>query len=529
MLTTRRFVSVSIVLGLLAAGLGLAATNDAPVDEKNIEQILKAVSPSVVKVEVRNGVRRIATGVVINKDGTIVTTALISPRDEKITILTFEGKQLSADFKGFDTSTGLAVIQVKDKGLPAIALGKTADARPGAWTAAVTFSPENTPAVTQGIVSSATEDRIRLNLWVMPGASGGPIVNSEGRLTGVLRGSYIAEQPVVIEFQDRQYAGSGTIISRAEAPSSGMAVAVPVDLVLSVAGDIMKNGKVLRGWMGFDVLEAEGRLEIVGITPRSPAELAKLKTGDMIVRLDGKDISSGMVMTQEIRKRKPGTEIVLGIKRDGADKDVRVKLGEYPEEEGRIELETRFPSLFPQMQPPSRSFTPRRNLEDFFTVGSQKYVGAKVQELTKELAEYFGSKDGKGLLVGEVNPGGPAEKAGIKVGDVLVKADGKALEFVTDLTEIIEAKKKGEKIKVEILRDKKALTIEVTVAEDTSSPADRDAALRALQEYQTALSDRQYNTEIRDKLARMTETVAKGKSAKGPVPIVTRKGIYYQI
>ena len=91
------------------------ASAAGPIDEQKIEKIMKTVAPSVVKVEARNGVRKVATGVVIDKDGTIVTTALISPRDEEITVLTSDGKQHKADFKGFDTSTGLAVIQVKDK------------------------------------------------------------------------------------------------------------------------------------------------------------------------------------------------------------------------------------------------------------------------------------------------------------------------------------------------------------------------------------------------------------------------------
>ncbi len=525
----RRFIAIGAALGLFAAGLGQAATSAAPVDEQKIEQILKSVAPSVVKVEARNGIRKVATGVVVDKDGTIVTTALISPRDEKITVLTFEGKQFSADFKGFDMESGLAVIQVKEKGLPAISLGKAGDARPGAWTGSISFSPENTPAITQGIVSSANDERIRLNLWVMPGASGSPVVNSEGRMTGVLRGTYVDEQPVVIEFRDRQYAGSGTVISRAEAPSSGMAVAVPVDIVLSVAGDIKKNGKVLRGWIGIDVLEGQGRLEIVEVKAKSPAELAKLKAGDLIVRIDGRDISSGLVFTREIRKRKPSQEIVIGVKRDGADKDIKVKLGEYTEEEGLRELESRFPNLFFQSDP--RPNAPVPNLENYFFMENRKYIGVTLQELTKDLAGYFGAKDGKGLLVTEFAPESPAQKAGLKIGDVLLKADGRILETITDLTDIIDGKKKDDKIKLDILRDKKTMSLEILVGEDTSRPPDEEAAYQTLREYQNALGNGPGFAVVRDRLVKMSEGMPKSaRSGKTTARrVVAQGGVYYRI
>ncbi len=462
----KHIAAVAAALSLMAAGGSLAASGAAPIDEQKIEQILKSVAPSVVKVEARNGVRKVATGVVVDKDGTIVTTALISPRDEKITVWTFEGREYPADFKGFDIETGLAVIQVKDKRLPAVSLGKSADARPGAWTGAIGLSPENTPAITQGIVSTSSEERLRLNLWVIPGASGSPIVNSEGRMTGVIRGAYIDERPFVFEFNDRQYAGRGTVISRAEAPASGMAVAVPIDLVLSVVGDIKKNGRVLRGWIGIDAFESEGRLEIIEVMAKSPAETAQLRSGDIIVRFEGREVVSGAVFTREIRKHKPGSEIVIGIRREGEDKNVRVKLGEYSEEESRRDLESRFPKLFPPLEDQVTIFKTLAGQERMITSTlGPRTIGVSLEELTRELAVHFGSKDGLGLLVTHFPADSSARKAGLKVGDVLLKADGKALATIDVFLSIIERKKKDEKVRLEILRERKPLTVEVPVVE----------------------------------------------------------------
>ena len=136
----------------LVMNLG-AETAANPGPERDIPALAKKVYPSVVRVEARNGTRRIASGVVIGRDGLILTTALISPRDEKITVITGEGRRIGADFLGFDPETHLAVVRAKDAGLPPLAMGEAGDVGPGAWVAVVSISPEMTPAVTQGIVS----------------------------------------------------------------------------------------------------------------------------------------------------------------------------------------------------------------------------------------------------------------------------------------------------------------------------------------------------------------------------------------
>jgi len=496
-----RTIKALAILGCLAAfafasagASGAAASStSSPIDEKKIEDITKAVAPSVVKVEVRDGIRKVATGVVIDRDGSIVTTALISPRDEEITVITADGKRIKAEFKGVDTQTQLALIQAKDKSLAPIALGKSGDLKPGAWIGVVGLSPENTPAVTQGIVSSVAADRLRLNVWVVPGSSGSPVVNGNGQMVGLLRGAYAEDQPIIFEFREQQVVGSGTVFSRAEAPSSGMALAVPMDVVISIAADLKKYGKVERGWLGVSVSEKDGKVEIAMIDPKSPAELAKIKEGDLILKIDGKDITSGPTLSSEIRSRKPGQDITVKIERDGKPQDVKVKLGEYTEVEAQRELELNFPQFFtrgripspaipspnpkeakPERQTPQNNAMPRSRTAPFprnFFWQTRKFIGVTLQELNQELAEYFGLKDGVGLLVAQVEDKSPAQKAGLKVGDLILKADGKRVETSSALSEMIQGRKKGDKIKLEILRDKKTLTLDVEIAEEESSSA----------------------------------------------------------
>ncbi|MCX6561791.1 MAG: PDZ domain-containing protein [Candidatus Aminicenantes bacterium] len=461
----------ALALALAVAGPAFTGTRTA-IDEKRVEEIIKMTAPSVVKVEARNGIRKIATGIVIDKDGTIVTTALISPRDQTIQVTTADGKVYQAIFKGFDTQTGIAVIQAKGAALTPLGLGKTGDLRPGVWIGVVGLSPEHTPSITQGIVSSASPDKARLNVWVVPGSSGAPVVSAEGKMVGLLRGAYFDDASVAFEFREGTTVGSGFAVSRGEAPSAGMALAIPVDLVISVATDIRKNGKVMRGWMGVSVDVSEGPLVVAVVDPKSPAEQAKIKVGDVLIKFEGKDLTNGNALAQEIRSRKPGAEVTLKIERDGKPLDVKVKLGEYSEANAQRELEILFPQLFPQITTRPQDRNPYApvpgNPLSSYRWEKRKYIGVSLEPMNPELAEAWGAKDGYGLLVTALESEGAAKKAGIKVGDILLKADGKKVESVNDLSALLQDKKKGDKVKIDFVRDKKTMALDVEVTEDES-------------------------------------------------------------
>ncbi|UCE42070.1 MAG: PDZ domain-containing protein [Candidatus Aminicenantes bacterium] len=469
---SRKMKSIfSLAVFLFAIPLFMGA-KAAPVSGSQIEEVTQKVFPCVVKVEVRNLMRKVATGVVIDTKGHIVTTALISPRDEAVFITTSDGERVEAEFLGMDSETHLAVIQAKEKKLTPIAMAKSEKLSPGAWIGVVSISPENTPQVTQGIVSSVADERVRLNVWVGRGMSGSPVVNRQGEMVGLLRGVYVDEQPIAFSFQEKEVVGTGYVFSKAEAPASGMAVATPVDIVDFVATEIKEKGKVARGWLGVRIwANEEDKVEIIEVEKDSPAEIADLKEGDIVIEFDGEEVVDTELLAKMIRMRKPGETVAIKIERKGKTQDVKVKLGELTEESVWSDFERKFPTLFAPKGKFEVMPSPGFARPDVFRFGfsQRKFIGVGVQELTPELSEFFGLDEGTGIIVSSLDKDGPAERAGLKVGDVIIAADGNRLQHSQDLVNLIQKKEKGDKITIEYLRNKKKRTIEVEIDEEERS------------------------------------------------------------
>ncbi|MGB2907842.1 MAG: PDZ domain-containing protein [Candidatus Aminicenantaceae bacterium] len=499
-------------LFVFLTGMGASTLAASPSGAaQDLESLTKKVFPSVVRVEARDGWRKVATGVVIDKEGYIVTTALVSSRDNNLFVISSEGEEVEAEFLGMDPETHLALIKAKDKQWKPIAMGRLGDLSAGSEIAVVCFSPEEKAAITKGIISSVGRDSLRLNVVVIPGASGSPVIDMQGRMIGLVRGAYVGE--AVLALDGREVTAGNFMVSRVEGSSSGMASAIPLDIVNKVSTEIRETGKVRRGWMGVDlIVNDKGEVEVYAVTEDSPAEDAGVQEGDVLLAIDGQEIIDREMLAQEIRMHTPGDEVELRVKRKNQEQEIGIELGEYSQLAIAREFEFEFPQLF-QMKPgeiPENFFkaAPSRLLN--WVSEDRKFIGVLIQQMNPELAEFFGVDDGVGLLITKVEEDTPAEKAGLKVGDVIVRADGKVTKSGDHFTGLIQDLEEGDKVKLEVVRDKKTRTIEVEVAVEEGRrrwflpEAYSNTSARLLQEYENRANARQRFAE--EALKKQAET-----------------------
>jgi serine protease Do len=213
----------------------------------------------------------------------------------------------------------------------------------------------------------------------------------------------------------------------------------------------------------------------VGITEvvkNSPAEKAGLRKGDVILRFDNESITSARKLTRLVSEIAPDHTVKIGISRGGSDQEVTVTLAKRDDVSNTFWGTTPPAGVFrtvprgefPQVGPLLEG---RDNL--VFALGNSRRIGVSTQPLTKQLADYFGVTDGKGVLVTSVAEDSPAAKAGIKAGDVITAIDGEKIEGAGDLSRAINQKKDGD-VTLTIVRDKRQQTIKVTPKQDGSAP-----------------------------------------------------------
>ncbi len=278
----------------------------------------------------------IGSGVIFHKDGYVVTNYHVAGKAERIICTLNDREQVPATFVGGDPMTDVAVIKLDlsdyEPELHIADFGNSDSAQVGQYVLAMGSPLSLSRSVSAGVIS--TKDRYfgsevrlpsgertgRYNLWLQtdaainPGNSGGPLVDLSGRVVG--------------------------INSRATMFANNIGFAIPINIVRSVTSAILKDGEVVRSWIGLHcqaLQELEGYFKagrdngvlIASIDPGSPADIAFLKAGDIILELDGEPVSARFVeevplFYSKIAKVTPGTEITLKVFRDGEEYPVKV-------------------------------------------------------------------------------------------------------------------------------------------------------------------------------------------------------------
>lgn len=299
---------------------------------------------------------------------------------------------------GSDKQTDIAVIKIEAKDLPVLKIGDSSKLKVGEWVAAIgsPFGLDNT--VTAGIVSALSRNLpsdqyvpfIQTDVAVNPGNSGGPLFNMQGEVVGI---------------NSQIFSTSGGFM--------GLSFAIPIDLAMQIKDQLVKDGRVTRGYVGVFIQEINQELaDSLGLkTPEgalvtktekdSPAEKAGLRERDVILALNGKKVTSSVTLPSLVSTIRPGTEVTMTVFRDGKEQEIKVTVGSNKATE-----------------------------EKQATAANETRLGVTTRPLTKEEEK---KAETTGLLVTQAS--GPAAKAGIRAGDILVSADGKLLKSRDDLLE----------------------------------------------------------------------------------------------
>jgi len=218
----------------------------------------------------------------------------------------------------------------------------------------------------------------------------------------------------------------------------------------------------------YGLREARGA-GITSIVKDSPAEKAGLKKDDVILRFDGEGVTSVRKLNRLVSEVAPDQTVRLGISRGGSEQEVAVTIGKRQDSMDALHklqgLGGKLERLEGLMAPGARVWKwegPDSGNDGFvFAFGNNRRIGVSTTQLTKQLAEFFGVADGKGVLVTSVGDDSPAAKAGIRAGDVITAVDGEKIEDTGDLTRALGKKKEGD-VTLTIVRDKNQRSITVT-------------------------------------------------------------------
>ena len=353
------------------------------------------------------------SGFIVAGDGLILTNAHVVDGAQEVTVKLTDRREFKARVVGLDKRADVAVLKIDAAGLPAVKLGDPAATSVGDWVLAIgsPFGFENT--ATSGIVSAKSRALegyvpfIQTDVAVNPGNSGGPLFNLKGEVIGI---------------NAQIYSASGGY--------QGLSFAIPIDVAARVRDQLVAHGKVTRGRLGvviqevnqgladsFGLKKPQGAL-VSAVEKGGPAEKAGLMTGDVILKVDGREIERSTDLPALVAEMKPGTRARLEVLRNGAAKILEATIAEMQE---------------PKVAARSEE-------------AAQGPLGLAVRPL--EPGEGSAAGITGGLLVEDVT--GAAARAGIQPGDVIIAVNGRSVASINELREA--SAKAGSKVALLVQR-----------------------------------------------------------------------------
>lgn len=368
------------------------------------------------------------SGVIISADGYVLTNNHVVGEADKIDVVLSDGRRLKGKRVGTDPETDLAVVRVDASSLPVAVLGDSDQMDQGDWVVALGSPFGLQQTLTAGVVSATSReldnrspfDRyIQTDASINPGNSGGPLVNLRGEVIGI-----------------------NTMIVTRSGGSEGIGFAIPSNLARKVYSELIKSGKVTRGYLGVFIAELDdAQARALGVTrdagvlvgdlskEDSPAAKAGLKSGDVITAVNGKKVKTPTELTSTVADIPVGSTAKIDYIRDSKPHTVNVVIGERPPIENA-----------------------RMNRNDTDKEPQLSRLGVSVQNISPELAQRFGLKSQSGALVIGVQPGSPGADANMRAGDVILRFDRKVIKTAEDLIDSARSLKDGDEVALQIER-----------------------------------------------------------------------------
>lgn len=346
----------------------------------------------------------LGSGVIVSPDGYILTNNHVIEGASDIKVYLSDKRELKGSIVGTDPKTDIAIVKVEGKNLPTLPFADSAQVQVGDIALAIGNPFGIGQTVTMGIISATGrgnlgiedyEDFIQTDAAINPGNSGGALINPNGQLIGI----------------------NTAILSRAGG-NQGVGFAVPANLARTVMNQLLKNGKVVRGYMGviiqpvtpeiakaFNLPDAHGAL-VGEVTADSPATKAGVAQGDVITELNGERVDDSRELRLKVSQLAPGSAIKLKLIRDGNPRDVNLTLGELPNDKEAANNE---------------------KLEN------SSLDGLSVQNLTPQIARELGlPASANGVIVAGVEDGSRANEAGLRPGDLIQQVNRQPVNNVAE-------------------------------------------------------------------------------------------------
>jgi serine protease Do len=377
------------------------------------------------------------SGFILTSDGYIVTNNHVVESARQVIVRLPDRKEFDAEVVGADPRSDLAVLKIDANRLPTLELASGNDIKVGQWVLAIGSPFSLDFSVTAGIVSALgrslpteTGDNyvpfIQTDVAINPGNSGGPLFNLDGEVIGV----------------------NSQIFTRSGG-SIGLSFAIPVSVVRNVVSQIQEKGAVERGWLGVSIQDVDRNLAdsfgldrprgalIAQVGRDSPAERAGLQSGDVIVTFDGEPIETSADLPHVVGLIAPGRQVKALVVRDGDEQRVTVEVGTLAADQvARVD-------------------------SGVSTDGSLQLLGMRVAEAEAGALADLGLSGG--ILIEAVESDSPADKAGVRAGDVLTRLGSRPISRVSDLTAVADGLTPGSSVPARLIRGRSPLFIGIRV------------------------------------------------------------------